>query len=140
MVLECGITESGLSVLLGCKKIFVHAWDQDLEWHHESYKTGNLYSSVLTKNSKNSHILCLINAFSIDCGLSKVAPLFKSPHLMVHNIHTWSKILYWMLTFSVHVILLSLKIAKGDMDFKLRRKISYLIYLLCCENFILMAA
>lgn len=24
----CGITESGLSVLLGCKKIFVHAWDQ----------------------------------------------------------------------------------------------------------------
>lgn len=88
MVLECGITESGLSVLLGCKKIFVHAWDQDLEWHHESYKTGNLYSSVLTKNSKNSHIQCLINAFSIDCGLSKVAPLFKSPHLMVYNIHT----------------------------------------------------
>ena len=52
MVLECGITESGLSVLLGCKKIFVHAWDQDLEWHHESYKTGNLFISINKKFQK----------------------------------------------------------------------------------------
>lgn len=41
--------------------------------------------------------------------------------------------------FSACNFVKSLKIAKGDMDFKLRCKISYLIYLLCCENFILMA-